>query len=360
MNTLRRCSSPDGVRRFALRTARWLALGAGLLLGHAQWLTQEIPLQPGWNSVYLSVQPWRTDCGSVLADLPVQSVWMWSKRTPRLQFTTDPSQVLPRNPDWLFWLPAPHPQAPLSTLFSIQGGRSYFIRLAADAPAITWKVKGTPVIFHRQWLPDAMNLTGLPVRPDGATFEEFFRPAAAIGLGRTDGGEIYQVSSTGEGTRVWEPSRTRIQPGLAYWIRCKEPTAYAGPLRVELDYGSVLEFPPGVWTRRLRLTNDGRTPCTATVRPRPSEAATPGAAPVAGEVPLSYRERDWSQGLPKAIYRALAPSVSRSLVPGETWTLELTPRRQEMRAAAAGASWQSLLEVTDGVMVRQWIGVVAQ
>lgn len=337
-----------------------VVLVAGVGLAQAQWLTQETPLQPGWNAVHLTVQPERTDCPSVLAGLPVESVWCWSKRAPRLQFTTDPSQLLPRNPDWLFWLPPSHPQAALGTLFSIQGGRSYLIRLAADAPPVTWKVQGKPVVFRPRWLPQTMNLTGLPVRSAGATFEEFFRPTTSIGLTRADGGEIYQIGSHGEGLRIWEPARTRIQPGLAYWIRCTEPTQYAGPLRVELDYGSGLEFPVGVWTRRLKLSNDGRVPRTVTVRPWPSEAAPTGTPPVAGAVPLSYGEKDWSGGLPKTVYRPLAPALSRSVAPGETWTLELTPRRQEMRAAAPSAAWQSLLEVTDAVAVRQWVGVVAR
>ena len=337
-----------------------LALVAGTVLGHAQWLTQEIPLHPGWNSVYLDVEPARADCESVFTGLPVQSVWMWSQRIARLQFTTDPNQLLPRNPDWLFWLPPSNPQEPLNTLFSIHGGQSYLIRLAPDAAPVAWRIQGTPRVFRRQWLPHAMNLTGLPACPDRTTFEDFFRTSTAIGISRTDGGEIYQVSASGQGMRIWEPSRTRIQTGVAYWIRCKDPTRYAGPLRVELDYGSRLEFGSGVWTRRLKLSNDSRTPSTVTVRPRSSEAAPPGSAPVAGDVPLSYREQDWSQGLPKDVYLALAPSASRALAPGETWTLELTVRRQEMSTAAAGACWQSLLEVTDGAAVRQWVGVQAQ
>jgi len=89
-----------------------------------------------------------------------------------------------------------------------------------------------------------MNLTGLPVRPAGATFEEFFRPAATIGLTRTEDGEIYQVGSTGHGTRVWEPSRTRIQPGVAYWIRCQEPTRYTGPLRSNWTTEACSSSPP--------------------------------------------------------------------------------------------------------------------
>jgi len=126
----RRTSTGIGSGVFSVRFPRcgWLeaacgtllALVAGACLAQAQWLTQEIALRPGWNAVHLSVQPAQTDCGSVLANLSVESVWMWSRRAPRLQFTTDPSQLLPRNPDWLFWLPASHPQASLGTLFSIR------------------------------------------------------------------------------------------------------------------------------------------------------------------------------------------------------------------------------------------------
>lgn len=326
----------------------------------AQWVTQEIPLAPGWNAVYLSVQPATADCASVFAGIPVQSVGMWSKRETRLQFTTDPAQLLPRNPDWLYWMPPTDPQAILSSLFSIHGGQSYLIRLRADATPITWRIKGTPVPFSRQWLSQSLNLTGLPVPPETATFENFFRPTTAIQTAQTEGGEIYQVNSAGQATRIWQPARAKVQLGMAYWIRCQDTTRYAGPLRVELDYGTALEFPAGVWTRRLVMKNESQAAITAQVRRLPSETPPPGTAPLAGEVPLSYREKDWTHGLPRDVYMALAPAVSRSLAPGETWTLELTLRRDEMRGSAAGASWQSLLEVTDGETVRQWIGVRAQ
>jgi hypothetical protein len=329
------------------------------VLAQAQWLTQELSLQPGWNAVHLAVQPHAAGCAAAFANLPVQGVWMWNQRPSRMLFTTDASQLLPRNPDWLFWLPASHPQNDLRTLHSIRGGQSYLIRLAPDAAPTTWRIQGTPIVFRRSWLPQAMNLTGLPVPQGGATFDDFFRSSTAIPLNRTDGGEIYQVGISGQGVRVWEPSRTRIQAGAAYWIRCKEATQYAGPLRVELDYGTSLDFPAGVWTRRLKLVNDGRSASTVTIRLLPSEPAPTDTPPVAGIVPLSYREQDWSQGRPKDTVRPLQPSISRSLAAGDTWTLELTPRRQEMQATPTGSVWQSLLEITDGAAVREWVGVSA-
>ena len=67
----------------------------------AQWLTQRVPLQPGWNVVHLEVQPEPGACDQVFAGLPIQSVWKWDRRFTTIQFTVDPGTLLPENPDWL-------------------------------------------------------------------------------------------------------------------------------------------------------------------------------------------------------------------------------------------------------------------
>ena len=41
---------------------------------NGQWITQTIPLQPGWNAVFLEVQPEPDQCESVFQGLPVESV----------------------------------------------------------------------------------------------------------------------------------------------------------------------------------------------------------------------------------------------------------------------------------------------
>lgn len=194
-----------------------------------------------------------------------------------------------------------------------------------------------------------------------ATFEDFFRDTPAIPISRADGGEFYQLDAAGRSTRIWEPSRTKIQPGAVYWILCRDATDYAGPLRVELDHGNALEFPAAVWTRRLHIRNAGSEARTVTIRSLPSESPPSNDfANVAGPVVLDYREKDWSQGLPRDVFHSLAPQVSQTLAPGTTWTLELSPRRREMRSAPTDALWQSLLEVSDGATVRQLVGVVAE
>jgi hypothetical protein len=350
-------------RRFAAvwsRVALLFLLGL-MPVGRAQWTTQTIPLNPGWNAVALDVQPIPADCASVFAGLPIQGVWRWSKRAAALQFVTDPNQLLPRNPDWLFWVPPGHPQALLNTLFAVHAGDSLLIRLAADAAPVSWKLKGTPCLWRRQWLAGTLQLTGLPVPAQTTTFEDFFRPTSAVPITRTDGGEMYQLNSSGQGVRLWEPGRVRVQPGTAYWIRARSATDYIGPLRIELDSGDVLEFPAALWTRRINVRNESPTARTVTLRVLPSEAPPPGAlAKVAGPVALDYCEKDWSQGLPRDVYRPLAPQLSRSVAPGATWSVELSPRRREMTGAPADALWQSLIEVTDGATVRQLVGVRAE
>lgn len=329
--------------------------------GQAQWITQTVALNPGWNAVCLEVQPAHPQCTSLFADLPVESVWRWSQRAGRSQFIADPSQLLPRSSDWLYWLPPDHPHVALNTLFAVHAGDSCLIKLAADAAPVSWRIKGTPVPCRRQWLGGGLNLAGLPVPPQTATFEDFFRPTPAIAVTRADGGEMYQIGSNGQGLRLWEPGRVRIQPGTAYWIRCRTTTDYTGPLRVELDHGRVLEFPEPIWTRRLTVRNESAAAKTVTIRILPSEDPPPGDfAKVAGPVALEYREKDWSQGPPRDVFRPLAPQVSRSVAPGETWRLELTPRRQEMAGAAPEALWQSLIEIGDGATVRQVVGVRAE
>lgn len=52
-------------------------LGAAGPAGAAHEVTQTIELQPGWNSIFLEVQPASNDTVSVFNGLPISSVWTW-------------------------------------------------------------------------------------------------------------------------------------------------------------------------------------------------------------------------------------------------------------------------------------------
>ena len=108
-----------------MKTNRLFQLLAALFLSsqfcEAQWRTQTIQLQPGWNAVHLEVQPEPRIIDEVFAGLPVDSVWKWDRRFTSIQYTVDPSTLLEESPDWLIWLPTSNPKSFLSRLFLLQG-----------------------------------------------------------------------------------------------------------------------------------------------------------------------------------------------------------------------------------------------
>ena len=78
----------------SLQTLRCLLAAAASFVGFptlAQWTTQTIPLTPGWNAVYLEVQPASDDADAVFARLPVDSVWAWNASATPIQFIQEPN-----------------------------------------------------------------------------------------------------------------------------------------------------------------------------------------------------------------------------------------------------------------------------
>src|SRR5689334_4678832 len=115
----------------------WAAL-AGLVLypatGLAQWVSQTLNLHSGWNAVFLEVQPEPRECDQLFASLhSVESVWRFNRKQAVVQYIADPNTLVPSQPDWLTWLPRSHPLASQSSLFVLEGGQPYLIKLADTA-----------------------------------------------------------------------------------------------------------------------------------------------------------------------------------------------------------------------------------
>ena len=123
-----------------------LGIWLGACTAHAQWLTQHIPLLPGWNAVYLDVQPEPVFCAQIFSGWPVESVWKWDRHYTSVQFTEDPETLIPEDPHWLVWLPPDHPQAFLGRLFALQGCQAYLIKVASNAAPFVLALKGKAMI----------------------------------------------------------------------------------------------------------------------------------------------------------------------------------------------------------------------
>ena len=95
-------------------------LGLGCYTGFGQWTNQSITLNPGWNAIYLEVQPAFDDCDVVFAGIPVESVWAWNRRFSTVQFIEDAANLIAGQPDWLTWLPVRRRSANVFSLMTAQ------------------------------------------------------------------------------------------------------------------------------------------------------------------------------------------------------------------------------------------------
>src|SRR5678815_2680972 len=95
---------------------------------NAQWSTQTIQLRPGFNAVFLEVEPEDNRCEAMMAGLPVESVWRWNKRFNSVQFISDPNQLISEPEAWLFWFSGGQSIGGTSSLHTMDGGRAYLVR----------------------------------------------------------------------------------------------------------------------------------------------------------------------------------------------------------------------------------------
>src|SRR5687768_10219010 len=110
-----------------------LALALAPACARAQWMQQSIQLRPGWNAIFLQVQPYPEDCDTLFAGLPIESAWDYNRSVDSPQFVQDPSTLIPSSAGWLTWFPQDHPLANQGKLFILRDGRPYLIKLANNA-----------------------------------------------------------------------------------------------------------------------------------------------------------------------------------------------------------------------------------
>jgi hypothetical protein len=211
---------------------------------------QVITLQPGWNAIYLELQPEQRDIATVFAGLPVASVWRWRPDTSGAQFVRDPGEGLENIEGWFAWFPQPRPDAFLTNLYQIEGGTAYLVRLeGSQSRQIT--ITGRPLFRPRIWQADAFSLTGLPIDPGNApSFAEYFARSPAHA-----GQPVYTLESDGRWRLVTSPASEVILPGRAYWVFTRGNSNYQGPMQVVLDQGESLEFSAALQEMTVVLRN---------------------------------------------------------------------------------------------------------
>lgn len=334
-------SAPPRVRRpifpaflYAACGVAWAFLAGAAVAEPAT--EQSFVLQPGWNAIFLELDPLVADSEAAFAGLPIESVWAYNPSLSTLDFVQDPVDLVLDLPGWLHYVPAPRPEALLNNLFTLQAGKAYLIRINGSAP-YTWRVAGRPSLRPLTWLTDSFNLTGF--RVDGAappTLGSYLAPSLAHA-----GQPVYQLDASGVWQLVAAPALTSIRSGEAYWVYTRGASDYQGPLEVEtpslggLDFGSELD--------QERLIVRNLTGLDTAIQLRRLDSAN--------AVPLYHRVR----GAGPPSWQKLPSPLSLPSAAGQELLIDLGVRRSEL----AGARAESILEIKNGLGARVLVPLAA-
>src|SRR5438094_2648677 len=346
-------------RKLAGFCAAWLALGCGTCVG--QWTTQTITLNPGWNAVYLEVEPASPDCDALFAGLPVESVWAWNRRFSSVQFIQDANALLPGQPDWLTYVPTNHPARAMRNLYTVQGAHAYLIKLNNGASVTTWNVVGQPVVRLIDWLPNSLNFVGFPIAAGAApTFQGFFSGSTAHA-----GQAAYRLSATGQWQLVSSPSTTALRSGESYWIYCQGASTFSGPIQLTLEQRDGLLYGKILTEQTPRIRNHSTSVRSFSVQELPSQSPPGASFPVlAGFVPLSYYRIDATNRLFGWVPLS-GPLTRVNLQPGEEWVVRLEVNRPLMADFTPppvnnGVLYQSLLQISSDGGSRSLVALSAE
>jgi len=233
----------------------------------AEAATQTFTLRPGWNAIFLEVQPDVKDPASVFRELPVESVWTWFDRGTSVEFIRNPSEGLWAQPGWNVYVKSTDPaKSALTNLHAIFANRAYLIKLGGRQ-AYTWTISGIPVAAAVTWTPNSYNLLGFKVNPAGPpTFANFFAPSAAH-----KGQAIYRLSDEGVWTLVTSPAATQVRSGEAYWVYCSGSSTYQGPLGLTVG-GNALNYGLAGTMKTITISNQTTLSRTVTLKLLPQAA----------------------------------------------------------------------------------------
>jgi len=338
------CQRTGGCRRPCLSRvlAMLIVVGFTSSWGLSQTVTQTLSLQPGWNAVFLEVEPTDNSPAVVFAGLPIESAWTRAETVASAEFIQDPAEATFNRAAWLGWLAPGRADSFLSNLHALQAHRAYLIKVNGSSP-VSLSLEGATPFRQPVWVPDAYTLQGFPAdEATPPTFAQFFQHSAAhidsaVGPSSL---EAYRLVNS-QWTRV-TPSEP-IRRGEAYWVYTRGASEYAGPLSLALDLGDGLRFADSLVELPLHFNNLAPSAMTVTV-----EELTGG-----GPGALSYHEfspTEGNQWLP------LAAPWTRTYAAEERDRLRLAIRRQDFTAD----TYASVLRVNDSAGSEWFIPVTAE
>lgn len=222
---------------------------------------QTIVLTPGWNAIYLQVQPIDKTPEAFFTKangdtINVSSMWTYLAHRATVDYIANPDpEKLLSEAGWLRYFPATAKEAFTTNLFSLSANRAYLIKLEGEQFEVV-NIEGTPVIPKTKWQPNSFNFTGFHIDPaNPPTFSQYF--AASPAHSKLN---IYSLKDN-----LWDkvvtPDVEVIDPDKAYWVYSEQGSKYNGMFDVtvpqvnRLEYGNVIES-LGVTLKNHSLANN--------------------------------------------------------------------------------------------------------
>lgn len=250
-----------------LAVTSYLALLCSAPTLSARTATQDIPLNAGWNSVWLEVEPvYPADHANKAGQTKPPGEVFTSPKVTKV-ITPNPSagtaEFFAQNPAdvpttftqtlWQQW--SRSNPANNNNLRMVTGNRPYLIEASAPgAISITGKVR-----FQRPiWVADRYNLigfglSGTPASPALPSFAEFFEPVSTT----HQTSRIYKLNADGNWTLIG--GNTTMASNEAYWIFSNGSSDYMGPIAVDFKGAPTggLSFGGSTDVRQVGTGTDG-------------------------------------------------------------------------------------------------------
>lgn len=199
----------------------------------AQTAGQTLTLSPGWNAVWLEVEPVNA-AGQAKApedvfDNPAIQTVTSPKPLSGLAefFASDPDSATTFNEDeWQQW--KRNDVTGSNNLSLVSGNRPYLVQVAAGSPVVL-TLTGKASFYRPNWTPDRYNLVGFGLQGT-PTFDAFFGPSGTKH-------PVSKIFTLNAATGNWEhvTGSAQMASGQAYWVFCSGQSSYAGPVAVDFD-----------------------------------------------------------------------------------------------------------------------------
>lgn len=203
----------------------------------AQTADQTLTLSPGWNAVWLEVQPvdanGQAKSPADVFNNPAVQVVATPKPMAGLSefFASDPGTITTFNQDeWQQWKRSD--PAGQNNLALISGNHPYLVQVTGGS-AVVLTLTGRVSFFRPAWIPDRYNLVGFGLQGT-PTFDAFFGPSGTKH-------PVSRIFSLNAATGNWEPvsGSAQMVSDKAYWVFSNGPSSYTGPVSVDFDLAAT-------------------------------------------------------------------------------------------------------------------------